>query len=219
MELNNLKMGYILNFLFYLVYVICIFKYYSEHFSKVQNLIASFLFLLPHLLTKNFQDLSNSWTYVIHQSDASMGHYSLTVTTIIVSVITLILMAREFYQLAKQGRRYFSYFENVIEWSILLLVVFSLIPISLLKLSTGPSVQRHLAAFTFLLALIQLYLLLVRIVPNTPIPLYINMFTTVLKTYTFILLSYAAFLLSFAFSFSLVYSNWGRYSYYIYRST
>ena len=45
-----------------------------------------------------------------------------------------------------------------------------------------------------------------RIVPNTPIPLYINMFTTVLKTYTFILLSYFAFLLSFAFAFSLVFA-------------
>ena len=53
----------------------------------------------------------------------------------------------------------------------------------------------------------KLYLLLVRIVPNTPIPLYINMFTTVLRTYTFILLSYFAFLLSFAFAFSLVYSQ------------
>ena len=48
---------------------------------------------------------------------------------------------------------------------------------------------------------------LVRIVPNTPIPLYINMFTTVLKTYSFILLSYFAFLLSFAFAFSLVYAH------------
>ena len=33
------------------------------------------------------------------------------------------------------------------------------------------------------------------------------MFTTVLKTYTFILLSYFAFLLSFAFAFSLVFAT------------
>ena len=58
-----------------------------------------------------------------------------------------------------------------------------------------------------LLIFFQLYLCLVRIVPNTPIPLYINMFTTVLKTYSFILLSYFAFLLSFAFAFSLVYAH------------
>ena len=42
--------------------------------------------------------------------------------------------------------------------------------------------------------------------PNTPIPLYINMFTTVLRSYTFILLSYFAFLLSFAFSFNLAFA-------------
>ena len=54
---------------------------------------------------------------------------------------------------------------------------------------------------------LKLYLLLVRVVPNTPIPLYINMFTTVLKSYTFILLAYFAFIFSFAFSFSMVYSN------------
>jgi flagellar basal body-associated protein FliL len=53
----------------------------------------------------------------------------------------------------------------------------------------------------------QLYLLLVRVVPDTPIPIYINMFTTVLKTYTLILLSYMAFILSFAYSFFLVFSE------------
>ena len=45
-----------------------------------------------------------------------------------------------------------------------------------------------------------------RIVPNTPIPLYINMFTTVLKTYFYILLSYIPFLLAFSFVFSLIYN-------------
>ena len=55
--------------------------------------------------------------------------------------------------------------------------------------------QRHLGAFCILLAFIQLYMLLVRIAPNTPIPVYINMFTTVLKTYTFILLRFACSLI------------------------
>ena len=45
-----------------------------------------------------------------------------------------------------------------------------------------------------------------RIVPNTPIPLYINMFTTVLKTYFFILLSYVPFLIAFSFVFSLIFN-------------
>ena len=53
----------------------------------------------------------------------------------------------------------------------------------------------------------QLYLLLVRVVPNTPIPIYVNMFTTVLKTYVFILLSYSAFIISFAYSFFLIFNS------------
>ena len=69
---------------------------------------------------------------------------------------------------------------------------------------SAESFQRHVAALTLLLAFMQLYLLLVRVVPNTPIPVYINMFTTVLKTYTFILMSYMAFILSFAYSFYLI---------------
>jgi hypothetical protein len=118
--------------------------------------------------------------------------------------------------------RCFHYFDNVIEWSVLILVIFSLLPIYFMKFESSKQVEKHLAAFTFLLAFmqvwfiliikccsrpLQLYLLLVRIVPNTPIPLYINMFTTVLRTYTFILLSYFPFLLSFAFAFSLVFTN------------
>jgi len=65
--------------------------------------------------------------------------------------------------------------------------------------------QRHLSAFTLLMAFVQLYLLIVRVFPNTPIPVYINMFTTVLKTYILILASYMAFLLSFAYAFFLVF--------------
>jgi hypothetical protein len=53
---------------------------------------------------------------------------------------------------------------------------------------------------------LQLYLLLVRVVPNTPIPVYINMFTTVLKTYTLILSSYFFFVMAFAYSFYLIFS-------------
>lgn len=100
-------------------------------------------------------------------------------------------------------------------------MIFSLLPSQWVAFADGENVQRHLAAITFLLAFmqvlqtclyhpptfLQLYLLLVKIVPNTPIPLYINMFTTVLKSYTFILLSYFAFLLSFAFSFTLIFSD------------
>ena len=67
--------------------------------------------------------------------------------------------------------------------------------------------QRHIAAITLLIAFVQLYLLLVRVVPNTPIPVYINMFITVLKTYTFILLCYMAFIIAFSYSFFIIFSD------------
>ena len=75
-----------------------------------------------------------------------------------------------------------------------------------LQENLGSDAQRHVAALTLLIAFMQLYLLLVRVVPNTPIPIYINMFTTVLKTYVFILLSYLAFIISFAYSFFLIFN-------------
>ena len=75
------------------------------------------------------------------------------------------------------------------------------------KENLGAEAQRHVAALTLLIAFMQLYLLLVRVVPNTPIPIYVNMFTTVLKTYVFILLSYSAFIISFAYSFFLIFNS------------
>ena len=75
------------------------------------------------------------------------------------------------------------------------------------KENLGAEAQRHVAVLTLLIAFMQLYLLLVRVVPNTPIPIYVNMFTTVLKTYVFILLSYSAFIISFAYSFFLIFNS------------
>ena len=68
------------------------------------------------------------------------------------------------------------------------------------------TLQRHLSALTLLLAFFQLYFLLVRVVPNTPLPIYINMFTTVMRTYALILASYFFFILVFAYSFYLIFS-------------
>jgi len=190
MELSNLKSGYIIDFIFYLIFVVVIFKYFAERFTSIKGQDSYLAVKIP--LAK--MDMGGNQSYDI------------TVTFIIISVLTLILILREIYQLIKLKKRYFTYFENFIEWIILGLVIFSLLPEQWVAFAEGKVVQRHLAAFTFLLAFMQLYLLLVKIVPNTPIPLYINMFTTVLKSYTFILLSYFAFLLSFAFSFTLIFA-------------
>ena len=65
--------------------------------------------------------------------------------------------------------------------------------------------QRHLAALTLLISFMQVYLLGVRVAPNTALPLYINMFVTVLKSYTFILMYFLAFIVSFAYTFFLIF--------------
>jgi hypothetical protein len=45
----------------------------------------------------------------------------------------------------------------------------------------------------------------VKVFPTTSIPIYVNMFTTVMKTYIYLLSSYLAFLMSFAYSFFLIF--------------
>ena len=113
---------------------------------------------------------------------------------------------REIYQMVQQKKRYFVTPENYIEWFVMVLAVANIVmTFDSVVIADRNQWQRHLGAFCILLAFIQLYLLLVRIAPNTPIPVYINMFTTVLKTYTFILLSYFAFIMSFSYSFYLIF--------------
>ncbi|XP_023346076.1 uncharacterized protein LOC111715063 [Eurytemora carolleeae] len=182
LQLNNLRTGYIIDFLVYLLYILILYVFFGERFNKLKSKLSTTVEV-----------------YYVTQLD-----YSITISTILVAIFTIFLMAREIVQLVRLRKRYFHYYENMIEWCVLVLVLLSLLPD--IWFISYPYLQKHLAAFTFLLAFMQVYLLLVRIVPNTPIPLYVNMFSTVLRTYTFILLSYFAFLVSFAFSFSLVYS-------------
>ncbi len=128
----------------------------------------------------------------------------LTIPMLILLIILTILVIREMWQMFRYRKRYFYNMENYLEWAIILLAVVNVLPRKWIEDSTAEGFQRHVAALTLLLAFMQLYLLLVRVVPNTPIPIYINMFTTVLKTYTFILMSYLAFIVSFAYSFYLI---------------
>jgi hypothetical protein len=43
--------------------------------------------------------------------------------------------------------------------------------------------------------------------PTTSIPIYVNMFTTVTRTYFYILFSYLAFIMSFSYSFFLIFGG------------
>ena len=91
------------------------------------------------------------------------------------------------------------------EWFVIASAIFNIIPKQYFSKELDSEAQRHLAALTLLISFMQVYLLGVRVAPNTALPLYINMFVTVLKSYTFILMYFLAFIVSFAYTFFLIF--------------
>ena len=80
-------------------------------------------------------------------------------------IFTAIFLLWELYQLIEQKKKYFHNFENIVEWSVIILVIFSLIPEEAMKklmdffgVAEGVMVQKHLAAGTFLLAFMQVHI-------------------------------------------------------------
>lgn len=89
MELSNLRSGYVIDFLFYLIFVAVIFKYFAERFTSLKS-------------------ESSIFSQKILLSTMEMGSketYDITVTFIVISVLTLILILREIYQLFKLKKR------------------------------------------------------------------------------------------------------------------
>ena len=89
MELSNLKSGYIIDFIFYLIFVVVIFKYFAERFTSIKGQDSVLAVKIP--LAKMDMGANQS--------------YDITVTFIIISVLTLILILREIYQLIKLKKR------------------------------------------------------------------------------------------------------------------
>lgn len=189
LELNSLKWRYFFDFLFYLAFVFVLFTHLGNRYGIIKVQLAE-----------------NGEVFKIDTMPV-------TYYVLILFIFIVLLFLRELYQIVKQKKRYFQSPENYIEWFVIALVVLNILPSKIFwylgnnTLENQRHAQRHVAALTLLIAFMQLYLLLVRVVPNTPIPIYINMFTTVLKTYTFILMSYMAFIMSFAYSFFLMFSD------------
>lgn len=188
LELNSLKIRYFLEFMLYLAFVTVLFMHLGNRYGFLEV------------------QLTEDGGYIFEID----GFGVVTLYILILFIFVIILIIRETYQIIKQKKRYFTGIENYIEWFVIGLASVSIIPRSNFK-GLGSKIdeeaQRHIAALTLLIAFMQLYLLLVRVVPNTPIPVYINMFITVMKTYALILMSYLAFILSFAYSFFLVFSD------------
>ena len=170
----------------YLVFVIVLFIFLSERYGLV-NISTKYHATLLH--EDKETDLFITYAYIA------------------LCIVLLLQILREIYQMFQVKKRYFTSTENYLEWMVIILVALNLLPGKYIGEEKGHGeLKRHIASFTLLLAFTQLYLLLVRIVPNTPVPMYINMFTTVLKTYILIILSYLAFILSFAYSFYLIFN-------------
>ena len=185
LELNSLKFGYFVDFFIYLVFVIILFTFLGDRYG-VFNLVP----------------INSKHAYVFDSEQTGpIGYYML-----ILGIYIVLMIFREIVQIIKQKKRYLVASENYIEWIVLVLAIANIImSMKFVQVEEKEQLIRHMAALCLLIAFIQLYLLFVRVAPNTPIPVYINMFTTVLKTYTFILLSYLAFILSFAYSFFLIF--------------
>ena len=141
LELNHLKFQFRLQFFLYLLFVVCIFIYFSEHFtSSIDNHLGAYL------------------KFPIKKFDS----YELTVSGLLTMIFTAIFLLWELYQLIEQKKKYFHNFENIVEWSVIILVIISLIPEEAMKslmnffgVADGVMVQKHLAAGTFLLAFMQ----------------------------------------------------------------
>ena len=187
-ELNSLKMGYVVDFIIYLTFVTILFIHLGNKYGIFDQL--NYIVFRVLIVDDIPWDVSSSGL-------ALFG-------------ILIVLCLRESYQIWRLKKKYFLAIQNYFEWLITALVIITLSPLNIVIEDDRKGMDefhRHMSALTILLAFMQLYILLVRVVPNSPIPIYINMFTTVLKTYTFILMSYMAFILSFAYSFYLILGN------------
>ena len=197
LSLNSLMIRFVFEFVFYLFFVIVLFLFESDTYGLSSNSSGG--------ATKSGTVVT---TVEVAKENGMTYYYKISVSMILLWICLGILLIREFYQLFAYGpKRYFTAYENYLEWSIIILVILNLLPdYALVKMGADRPLQRHLAALTLLLAFFQLYFLLVRVIPNTPIPIYVNMFTTVMRTYALILASYFFFILVFAFSFWLIFS-------------
>ena len=194
LSLNSLMIRFFFDFIFYLFFVIVLFLFLSDTYGLSSGASGSGSTVVT--------------TVEVAEDNGMKYYYKISVSMILLWVCLFFLLIREFYQLCAYGpKRYFAAYENYLEWSIIVLVILNLLPdYALVKMGADRPLQRHLAALTLLLAFFQLYFLLVRVIPNTPIPIYVNMFTTVMRTYALILASYFFFILVFAFSFWLIFS-------------
>ena len=184
LELASLRIRYFFDFLLFLLFVICLFLHLGNKYG---------------VFTATLSGEGEGVVFTLE----NVG--PITYYIFILFILTIILILKEFYQIIQQRKKYFFSLENYVEWFVIASAIFNIIPKQYFSKELDSEAQRHLAALTLLISFMQVYLLGVRVAPNTALPLYINMFVTVLKSYTFILMYFLAFIVSFAYTFFLIF--------------
>ena len=184
LELASLRIRYFFDFLLFLLFVICLFLHLGNKYG---------------VFTATLSGEGEGVVFTLE----NVG--PITYYIFILFILTIILILKEFYQIIQQRKKYFFSLENYVEWFVIASAIFNIIPKQYFSKQLDIEAQRHLAALTLLISFMQVYLLGVRVAPNTALPLYINMFVTVLKSYTFILMYFLAFIVSFAYTFFLIF--------------
>ncbi|XP_055381265.1 transient receptor potential channel pyrexia isoform X1 [Condylostylus longicornis] len=124
-----------------------------------------------------------------------------------VVVLNLALTGREFFEMGHGIYAYAKYWENWLQWTIILGVFLCVTPDTIIArdLEKVPKWQFHIAAIIIFLVWLELMMLVGRF----PIfGLYIQMFTKVAVNFGKFLLAYCCLLIAFALSFSVLFSRY-----------
>ncbi|XP_055849071.1 transient receptor potential channel pyrexia isoform X2 [Episyrphus balteatus] len=124
-----------------------------------------------------------------------------------VVVLNLLLLVKEFFQMAHGLTGYAKYWENWLQWTIIFGVFLCVTPALLVAqdLFTVPDWQHHVAAIVMFLVWLELMMLVGRF----PIfGLYIQMFTKVAMNFGKFLMAYCCLLIAFGLSFCVLFTDY-----------
>ncbi|XP_059610570.1 transient receptor potential channel pyrexia [Phlebotomus argentipes] len=125
----------------------------------------------------------------------------------LVLILNFLLLAKELFQMAHGFSSYVKYWENWLQWTIILGGFLCATPQAIISddLTLVPKWQHHMAAVVIFLVWVELMMLVGRF----PIfGLYVQMFTKVAVNFSKFLLAYCCLLVAFGLSFGVLFANY-----------
>ncbi|XP_057651499.1 transient receptor potential channel pyrexia [Diorhabda carinulata] len=121
-------------------------------------------------------------------------------------ILTLLLLAKELFQIAHSWQTYIKQWENALQWLIIFGVFCCVQPTTNMDIRQDVfSWQHHVAAICIFITWVELMM----IVGRFPMfGLYIQMFTTVAVNYAKFMMAYICLFLAFALSFGVIFANY-----------